>query len=75
MVLEGQFNPHDALTQRTGKLLFGDVSTNWCLPPPEWRGNRLYVAYSDNGFTVLTDSQWRETDRTEETIEHMPGRS
>jgi hypothetical protein len=43
----------DALTPRTGKLAFGDVSTDWCFSPPEWRGNQLYVACSDNGFMVL----------------------
>ncbi|WP_067810980.1 LVIVD repeat-containing protein [Nocardia beijingensis] len=52
-VLEGQFNPLDALTPRTGRLAFGDVSTDWCLSPPEWRGSQLYVACSDNGFMVL----------------------
>ncbi|MBF6094916.1 LVIVD repeat-containing protein [Nocardia cyriacigeorgica] len=52
-VLEGQFNPMDALTPRTGRLAFGDVSTDWCFSPPEWRGDKLYVACSDNGFMVL----------------------
>ena len=52
-VLEGQFNPMDALTPRTGRLAFGDVSTDWCFSPPEWRGTKLYVACSDNGFMVL----------------------
>ncbi|WP_328400139.1 LVIVD repeat-containing protein [Nocardia sp. NBC_00403] len=52
-VLEGQFNPWDAITPRTGKLAFGDVSTDWCFSPPEWRGDQLYVACSDNGFMVL----------------------
>lgn len=52
-VLEGQFDPAQALSSRTGKLAFGDVSTDWCLSPPEWRGNDLYVTCSDNGFMVL----------------------
>ncbi|MFQ6392836.1 LVIVD repeat-containing protein [Nocardia sp. KC 131] len=52
-VLEGQFNPWDAFTPRTGNLAFGDVSTDWCFSPPEWRGDQLYVACSDNGFMVL----------------------
>ncbi|MEV0358844.1 hypothetical protein AB0H71_22580 [Nocardia sp. NPDC050697] len=52
-VLDGQFSAADALTPRTGRLLFGDVSTDWCLSPPEWRGNQLYVSCSDNGFLVL----------------------
>ncbi|MFC9894965.1 LVIVD repeat-containing protein [Nocardia sp. NPDC127579] len=52
-VLEGSFNPYDALTPRTGDVAFGDMSTDWCFSPPEWRGNQLYVACSDNGFMVL----------------------
>ncbi|MEV0299157.1 hypothetical protein [Nocardia sp. NPDC050710] len=52
-VLEGQFNPWDALTQRTPNVAFGDMSTDWCFSPPEWRGDQLYVACSDNGFMVL----------------------
>ncbi|WP_067862262.1 LVIVD repeat-containing protein [Nocardia shimofusensis] len=51
--LEGEFDPMDALTPRTGRLAFGDLSTDWCLSPPEWRGDQLYVACSDNGFMVL----------------------
>ncbi|MGW0251567.1 LVIVD repeat-containing protein [Nocardia goodfellowii] len=52
-VLEGQFNPWDALTPRSGHVAFGDVSTDWCLSPPEWRGNQLFVTCSDNGFMAL----------------------
>ncbi|MEV6280116.1 hypothetical protein [Nocardia sp. NPDC051832] len=52
-VLEGQFNPWQALTQRSGRVAFGDVSTDWCLSPPEWRGDQLFVTCSDNGFMVL----------------------
>ncbi|MEU8901188.1 hypothetical protein [Nocardia sp. NPDC048505] len=52
-VLEGQFNPYQALTGRTGKVAFGDVSTDWCFSPPEWRGDQLFVSCSDNGFMVL----------------------
>ncbi|GAA5049355.1 LVIVD repeat-containing protein [Nocardia callitridis] len=52
-VLEGQFNPLDATTPRTGRLAFGDVSTDWCFSPPEWRGDQLYVSCADNGFMVL----------------------
>lgn len=52
-VLEGRFDPAQALSSRTGKLAFGDVSTDWCLSPPEWRGNDLHVTCSDNGFMVL----------------------
>lgn len=52
-VLEGDFNPAQANTGRAGMVAFGDVSTDWCFSPPEWRGNLLYVGCSDNGFMVL----------------------
>ncbi|WP_051407185.1 LVIVD repeat-containing protein [Nocardia sp. CNY236] len=52
-VLEGQFDPLDATTSRTGNLVGGDLSTDWCFSPPEWRGSQLYVSCSDNGFMVL----------------------
>ena len=34
-------------------LLGGDLSTDWCSSPPEWRGNELWVSCSDNGFMTL----------------------
>ncbi|WP_054812913.1 LVIVD repeat-containing protein [Nocardia arizonensis] len=52
-ILEGQFDPWQALTSRTPRVAFGDISTDWCLSPPEWRGDQLYVTCSDNGFMVL----------------------
>ncbi|WP_280210769.1 LVIVD repeat-containing protein [Nocardia cyriacigeorgica] len=42
-VLEGQFNPMDALTPRTGRLAIGGVNTAMCLKPPELRGKKQYV--------------------------------
>lgn len=51
-VLEGDFDPSTALTSRTDNI-FGDLSTDWCMSPPEWRGDQLYVACADNGFMVL----------------------
>ncbi|MET7772209.1 hypothetical protein [Nocardia sp. NPDC005366] len=51
-VLDGEFDPSAALTSRSGDFL-GDTSTDWCFSPPEWRGDQLYVACSDNGFMVL----------------------
>ncbi|MGF0318808.1 LVIVD repeat-containing protein [Nocardia fluminea] len=50
---EGLFDPAQVLTARAGDVAFGDLSTDWCLSPPEWRGDQLYVTCSDNGFMVL----------------------
>lgn len=49
----GQFDPGQALTSRTGMVVGGDLSTDWCFSPPEWRGNDLWVSCSDNGFMTL----------------------
>ncbi|MFE3543570.1 LVIVD repeat-containing protein [Nocardia sp. NPDC059177] len=52
-MLQGQFDPAQALSSRTGTLAFGDLSTDWCFAPPEWRGNQLWTACADNGFLAL----------------------
>ncbi|WP_433574937.1 LVIVD repeat-containing protein [Nocardia brasiliensis] len=52
-ILEGTFDPMKALSPRSGDILSADLSTDWCMSPPEWRGDRLYVSCSDNGFMVL----------------------
>ncbi len=52
-VLNGQFDPAQALSQRTGMLAFGDVSSDWCFAPPEWHGSQLWTTCNDNGFMVL----------------------
>lgn len=49
----GEFDPAQAESSRTGMLLGGDLSTDWCMSPPEWRGNDLWVTCSDNGFLAL----------------------
>ncbi|WP_280343508.1 LVIVD repeat-containing protein [Nocardia neocaledoniensis] len=50
---EGLFDPAQVLTARAGDVAFGDMSSDWCFSPPEWRGDQLYVTCSDNGFMVL----------------------
>ncbi|MGW4635048.1 LVIVD repeat-containing protein [Nocardia sp. NPDC004415] len=52
-VLQGQFDPTQASGSRTGTLAFGDLSTDWCFAPPEWRGNQLWTACADNGFLAM----------------------
>lgn len=49
----GEFDPGQALTSRSGMVVGGDLSTDWCFSPPEWRGNDLWVSCSDNGFMTL----------------------
>ncbi|MFF0815505.1 LVIVD repeat-containing protein [Rhodococcus sp. NPDC003318] len=49
----GQFDPGQAVTPRTGMVVGGDLSTDWCISPPEWRGNDLWVTCTDNGFLTL----------------------
>lgn len=49
---EGQFDPRQARSNRSGRVI-GDLSTDWCFSPPEWRGDKLYVGCSDSGFQVL----------------------
>ncbi|MFZ2528528.1 MAG: hypothetical protein WAX14_12870 [Rhodococcus sp. (in: high G+C Gram-positive bacteria)] len=49
----GQFDPAQAQSSRSGMLVGGDLSTDWCFSPPEWRGNELWVSCSDNGFMTL----------------------
>ena len=48
----GLFDPGQAHSSRNGRIL-SDQSTDGCFSPPEWRGNRLYVACADNGFQVI----------------------
>ncbi|MGW5076084.1 LVIVD repeat-containing protein [Rhodococcus sp. NPDC004095] len=52
-VAGGQFDPAQASGPRSGMVLGGDLSTDWCSSPPEWRGNELWVSCSDNGFMTL----------------------
>ncbi|MCK0091592.1 hypothetical protein MWU77_12445 [Rhodococcus sp. F64268] len=49
----GQFDPAEALSDRTGMVLGGDLSSDWCVSPPAWRGNELWVTCADNGFLTL----------------------
>ncbi|TCJ96592.1 LVIVD repeat-containing protein [Nocardia alba] len=52
-ILGGEFDPAQALSPRTGMAASGDLSTDWCFSPPEWRGNQLWTTCADNGFMAL----------------------
>lgn len=52
-ILDGDIQGTDA--QIDGRRFLGgaDLTADWCMSPPEFRGNLLYVTCSDNGFQVL----------------------
>lgn len=50
-ILSGQINGNDIVEQ--GRIIGFDLSADWCMSPPEFRDNLLYVTCSDNGFMAL----------------------
>ncbi|MET8653591.1 LVIVD repeat-containing protein [Nocardia aurea] len=52
-ILQGQFDLSQAIGSRSGMVALGDLSTDWCFSPPEWRGNQLWTTCADNGFLAL----------------------
>ncbi|MEV3902208.1 hypothetical protein AB0K11_07765 [Mycobacterium sp. NPDC050551] len=50
-ILNGQINGNDII--RDGRIIGLDLSADWCMSPPEFRGNTLFVSCSDNGFMAL----------------------
>ncbi|WP_067446195.1 hypothetical protein [Nocardia alba] len=49
----GVFDPGQALSSRSGQLVFGDMSSDWCTSPPHWHGNQLWVSCNDNTYSTL----------------------
>ncbi|MGW0002584.1 LVIVD repeat-containing protein [Nocardia grenadensis] len=43
----------DGVINDQSRLVGGDLSADWCLSPPEFHGELLYVSCMDNGFMVL----------------------
>ncbi|MBH0779844.1 hypothetical protein IT779_26580 [Nocardia sp. NEAU-351] len=52
-IAAGVFDPAQALSSRTGQVVFGDMSTDWCTSPPHWRADQLWVSCNDNTYNVL----------------------
>ncbi|AFU02995.1 hypothetical protein O3I_025220 [Nocardia brasiliensis ATCC 700358] len=52
-MVEGQFNPLEAISPRSLWLALGDLSADWCMSPPAFRGNQILVTCSDNGPMVM----------------------
>ena len=50
-ILNGHINGDDIV--RDGRIIGLDLSADWCMSPPEFRGDLLYVTCSDNGFMAL----------------------
>ncbi|UFS99765.1 LVIVD repeat-containing protein [Nocardia huaxiensis] len=51
--LQGRIDPNVLFGPRLNQTVFGDLSADWCLSPPEWHGSQLWTTCSDNGFMVL----------------------
>lgn len=52
-ILEGKVDPNVAIGPRTGQVAFGDLTSDWCMSPPEFHGDQIWTSCSDNGFMVL----------------------
>ncbi|BBZ68157.1 hypothetical protein MINS_35860 [Mycolicibacterium insubricum] len=50
-ILNGDINGDNIV--RDGRIIGLDLSADWCMSPPEFRDNLLYVTCSDNGFLAL----------------------
>ncbi|MDV7353271.1 hypothetical protein R4282_09660 [Rhodococcus oxybenzonivorans] len=50
--LEGDINGADAVGPGTRPIGI-DMSSDWCMSPPEFRGDQLWVTCMDNGFLAL----------------------
>lgn len=50
-IINGQTNGDDIT--REGRLIGLDLSADWCMSPPEFHGDMLFVTCSDNGFMAL----------------------
>ena len=48
--INGKVRLHEAIGPRTGMIALGDRSTDWCMSPPEFRGNQIWATCSDTGF-------------------------
>jgi hypothetical protein len=52
-VLNGKVSLTDTIGPRSGMVVGGDMATDWCFSPPEWRGNQLWTTCADGGFYAL----------------------
>nr|WP_228566661.1 hypothetical protein [Nocardia sp. SYP-A9097] len=50
---QGEFDQTQALAPRGDQVAFGDLSSDWCMSAPQWRGSQLWTSCADNGFLTL----------------------
>lgn len=50
---QGDFDPAQAQSSRSGTVVGSDLSSDWCFSAPEWRGSQLWATCADNGFLAL----------------------
>ena len=53
-ILNGKVRFEEMIGPRTGMLVGGDMATDWCFSPPEWRGNQIWTTCADGGFYAMT---------------------
>ncbi|WP_040518476.1 LVIVD repeat-containing protein [Gordonia neofelifaecis] len=52
-IVNGKVKLTDMLGPRSGMLVGGDMSTDWCFSPPEFHGSQLWTTCADGGFYAL----------------------
>jgi hypothetical protein len=53
-ILAGDVQPDGSITAaRNSQHVGNDMTADWCMSPPEFRGDMLFVTCSDNGFMAL----------------------
>lgn len=52
-IVHGKVKLTDMVGPRSGMLVGGDMSTDWCFSPPEFHGSQLWTTCSDGGFYAL----------------------
>lgn len=49
----GRAKLNEMIGPRIGMVVGGDMATDWCFSPPEFRGNKIFTTCSDGGFYAL----------------------
>lgn len=52
-ILHGKVSLPQMIGPRSGMMIGGDMATDWCSSPPEWRGNQIWTTCADGGFYAL----------------------
>ncbi|WP_341258062.1 hypothetical protein [Gordonia malaquae] len=52
-IVNGKVKLNDALGPRSGMVVGGDMSTDWCFSPPEFHGQQVWTTCADGGFYAL----------------------